>query len=69
MLAEFKDSYDDFDNPAEITELSYEEMAATTGTVEDENTEPNKTSTLKRLFDNETKEWNGGPFELCASVF
>jgi hypothetical protein len=69
VLAEFKDTYDDFDDPAEITELSDEEMAAIMVTVEDENTEPNETSTLKQLFDDETKICIGGSFELCGSVF
>jgi hypothetical protein len=69
VLAEFKDAYDDFDDPDEITELSDGEMAAITVTVEDENTAPNETSTLKHLFDDETKTCIGGAFELCGSVF
>lgn len=69
VLAEFKDNYDDFDDPAEIFELSDDEMASITVTVEDENTEPNDTSTLKQLFDDETKTCIGGAFELCGSVF
>lgn len=69
VLSEFRDAYDDFDDPAEIAELTDDEMAAITVTVEDENTEPNKTSTLKQLFDDETKTCIGGAFELCGSVF
>ena len=69
VLAEFKDIYDDFDDPAEIFEVSDDEMAAITVTVEDENTEPNKTLTLKQLFDDKTKTCIGGDFELCGSVF
>jgi len=69
VLAEFKDNYDDFDDPAEILELSDDEMASITVTVEDENTEPNDTSTLKQLFDDKTKTCIGGDFELCGSVF
>ena len=69
VLAEFKDNYDDFDDPAEICELSDDEMASITVTIEDENTEPNETSTLKQLFDEETKTCIGGAFELCGSVF
>lgn len=69
VLAEFKDNYDDFDDPAEIFELSADEMASITVTVEDENTEPNETSTLKHLFDEETKAVIGGAFEICGSVF
>jgi hypothetical protein len=69
VLAEFKHAYDDFDDPAHIYELSGDEMAAITVTVEDENTDPNGTSTLKELFDDDTKTCIGGAFELCGSVF
>jgi hypothetical protein len=68
-LAEFKDNYDDSGDPADICELSDDEMAAITVTVEDEYTEPNETSSLKKLFDDETKTCIGGAFEICGSVF
>lgn len=69
VLAEFRDAYDDFDDPAQIAELTDDEMAALTVTIEDAYEASDGKATLKQVFEDETKVCVGGAFELCGSVF
>ncbi len=49
VLAEFRDAYDDSADPAEITELTDDEMARVTVQLQNEAEEPDGTATLKEV--------------------
>lgn len=68
VLAEFRDNYDDFSDPAQIAELTDDQMAVIEVRLENEREEPDGVATLRQVFLDETKLCIGGAFELCGSV-
>lgn len=69
IMSEFRNVYDEFDDsPAQIVELTDDEMSVLTVRLENEHEEPDGVSTLKQVFEDETKSCIGGAFELCGSV-
>jgi hypothetical protein len=68
-IAAFRDNYDEFADPSRVVELTDGEMALINVSLENARGIPVVAAPLKQVFEDETRAWVGGAFELCGSVY